>query len=155
MGDLFVDYEDFIAEFLRACDNEGLKEVEDVFDPDSFDNYLNIELSVRRKGDHPEFSKVAERFNYHRGNPIGTPNDNPMTYSIMHEVEYYDGSNQSLSSNAVTENTFSNVDEGHRHLLLDSIIDITASSSSVGKNIHLLNHLMVLMVARCTENTKD
>ena len=47
-------------------------------------------------------------------------------------MECYDGSKQALSDNIIVENVFANVDEeGHRHLLLDSIIDIRKSSSAL------------------------
>ena len=57
-----------------------------------------------------------------------------MLDSRMHKVEYYDGSKKDLSANMIAENIFANVDEEfHRHLLLDSIIYVRKSSSTVGK----------------------
>ena len=109
MGDLFADEEDFIAEFLRSCVNADVKEAEDDFDPDSFDRYLSMELSVDRGGEYPKFSKVTKRLKDHRVNPIGTSYDNPILDSRMHEVECHDGSKQTLSANTMTENMFANL----------------------------------------------
>ena len=51
-----------------------------------------------------------------------------------YKVEHYDGSNQSLLANTISENRVANADEEeHRNLLLDSIIDISKSSSAAAK----------------------
>ena len=60
-----------------------------------------MELAIDRGSDHAEFSKVSKRLKDHRGNPIGTANDNPMLDTRMHEVEYHDGSKQASSTNVI------------------------------------------------------
>ena len=75
-----------------------------------------------------------KRLKDHQGNPVGTANDNPMLDAHMHEVEYHDGSKQALSANAIAENMFASVDEeGHRHFLLDSTVDIRKSKDAISK----------------------
>ena len=52
----------------------------------------------------------------------------------MYEVEYADGSKQALAANVIAENMFASVDEeGHRHLLLDLIIDTRKTAQAVSK----------------------
>ena len=59
-SDLLEDDEDFAAEFNCLFDNPEVAEADDTFDPDSFDLYLNMELTVDRGGDHPEFARVTK-----------------------------------------------------------------------------------------------
>ena len=52
----------------------------------------------------------------------------------MYEVEFIDGHKQALSANIIAENMFASVDEdGHRHLLLDSIIDARRTDIAIKK----------------------
>ena len=70
----------------------------------------------------------------HRGNPIGTANNKPILDTRMYEVEYADGHKQALSANVIVENVFASVDkEGHRHLLLDQILDHRRISEAIAK----------------------
>lgn len=47
---------DFAEEFARTFDNPDVKEADDDFDPDSYDNYLNMELLLDRPGADPELA---------------------------------------------------------------------------------------------------
>ena len=50
----------------------------------------------------------------------------------MYEVEYHDGSKQAMAANAIAENLFASVDEeGYRHKLLDTIIDLRKTDEAV------------------------
>ena len=56
----------------------------------------------------------------------------------MYEVEYADGSKQAIAANVIAENMFASVDEeGHRHLLLDSIIDTHKYGVQMPKTVKL------------------
>ena len=133
-AELLDDDEDFAAEFNRLFDNPDVAEADDSFDPDAFDQYLNMELAIDRGGEHPQFAKVTKRLRDKDGKPIGTAHDNPILDSRMYEVEFADGYKQALSANVIAENMFASVDEeGHRHLLLDSIVDIRKTSDAIAK----------------------
>jgi hypothetical protein len=84
--------------------------------PDSFDPYVNMELSLPRGQDSTmEFALVLKRKKDSDGNHIGIANDNPILDSRMYVVEWSDGR---------TEDLFSEVDdEGNMYVLLDDIID--------------------------------
>ena len=43
--------------------NEYIREADDIFDPLEFDNYINMELSLDRHDDGPEFARVNNRLN--------------------------------------------------------------------------------------------
>lgn len=131
--DLLEEDDDFANEFNRLFDNNMVLEADDEFDPDTYDTYLNMELSIPTgDGPHPKHARVTKRLKDHRGNPIGIPNDNPILDTRMYEVELIDGQKQALSANAIAENMFASVDEeGHRHLLLDSIIGFRKSKEAL------------------------
>ena len=99
-------------EFNCVFDNEDIAEADDEFDPDSFDHYLNMELSIDRGGDHPQFARVTKRLKDHEGKPIGTAHQNPILDTRMYEVKYADGYKQALAANIIAENMFTSVDEG-------------------------------------------
>ena len=133
-ADLLEDDQDFADEFNRLFDNTDVPEADDEFDPDSFDSYLNMELAIDRGGEHAEFARVTKRLKDHRGNPIGTANDNPILDTRMYEVEYIDGHKQALAANLIAQNMIASVDEeGHRHLLLDEIIDFRKTGDAISK----------------------
>ena len=130
-----VEYDqDFADEFNRIYDNTDVPEADDKFDPDSFDSFLGMELSVDRGDVHPMHARVTKRLKDHRGNPIGTAHEKIKLDTRMYEVEFIDGSKQAMSANLIAENMFATVDEeGHRHIILDSIIDYRKTDSAIGK----------------------
>ena len=131
-SDLLETDPDFAEEFNRLYDNEDVPEADDTFDPDAFDSFLGMELSVDRGDVHPMHAKVTKRLKDHRGNPIGTAHDKIMLDTRMYEVEFIDGTKQAMTANLIAENMFATVDEeGHRHLLLDSIIDFRKNEDAV------------------------
>ena len=132
--DLLDDDVDFADEFARVYNNQDVPESDDQFDPDSFDQYLSMEVAIDRGGEHPQLARVTKRLKDHRGNPIGVSNNNPMLDTRMYEVEFTDGYKQAMSANVIAENMFATVDEeGRRHLLMDSIMDVRKSKSAVLK----------------------
>jgi hypothetical protein len=93
--------------------------------PDSFDPYVNMELSLPRGQDSTmEFARVFKRKKDSDGNPIGIASVNPILDSRMYVVESSDGRTEELMANIIAENVFSQVDdEGNRYVLLDDIIN--------------------------------
>ena len=124
---------DFQEEFDNIVNDSSIKEADDDFTPDVFDDtYLNMELAIPRDGDGPEFAKVTKRLRDKDGLPIGRSNKNPILDTRMYEVEYPDGHKASLAANAIAENMFAQVDnEGNRHVLFDEIVDHRTDGSEV------------------------
>ena len=114
--------------------NDKIKEADEEFTPDTYDNrYLNMELAVPR-GDspNPQYAKVTKRLRDADGIPIGMANENPILDSRMYEVEYQYSTKASLAANYIAENLFTQVDqEGDRHVLLDELIDYRVNGHKV------------------------
>ena len=125
---------DFVDEFHLVVSNDEIKEADEEFTPDTYDDqYLNMELAVPR-GDNPnpQYTKVTKRLRDANGIPIGTANENPILDSCMYEVEYQDSTKSSLAANYIGENLFAQVDqEGNRHILLDELIDYRVNGREV------------------------
>ena len=122
-AELAEDDDDFREEFNKVFNNEAVPEADDSFTPDTYDQYVNMELALDRGGDRPEFAKVKKRLKDANGRPIGVANDNPILDSRMYEVEYNDGHTASLAANVIAENLFAQVDqEGNRFVILEAIV---------------------------------
>ena len=59
--------EDFQNEFSRVFDNTDVKEDDDQFTPESYDNYINTELALDREGNQPEYARVKNRLKKNQG----------------------------------------------------------------------------------------
>ena len=131
----FQDDQDFKDEFQRVFSSEDVPEADDEFDPDSYDNYINMEVQLDKTGeDHPQLARVTKRLRDNEGNPVGRSNKSPFLDTRQYEVEFNDGQKQALTANLIAQNMFSQVnDEGHRHVLLDSIIDMRTDGSQILK----------------------
>ena len=131
-AELADDDADFKEEFNKVFDNPDVKEADDNFTPDSYDQYVNMELTLDRGGDRPEFARVKKRLKDANGRPIGVANDNPILDSRMYEVEYNDGHTASMAANLIAENLFAQVDqEGNRFVMLDSITGTRTDGNQV------------------------
>ena len=117
---------DFVEEFHSVVSNSEIKEANEEFTPDTYDDrYLNMELAVPR-GDNPnpQYAKVTKRPRETDGIPIGMANENPILDSCMYEVEYQNSTKASLAASNIAENLFTQVDqEGNTHVLVDELID--------------------------------
>ena len=124
---------EFVEEFGRTINDPMIKEADQDFTPDSFDDtYLNMELALPREGGEIQFGRVVKRLRDKDGLPIGTANDNPILDSRLYEVEFQDGYKTSLAANAIAENLFAQIDdEGNRHVLFQEIIDHRVNGKQV------------------------
>jgi hypothetical protein len=81
-----------------------------------------------------QFAKVTKRLHDKEGRPIGAAHDNPLFDTREYEVEFHDGHRESLSANIIAQHMFSQMDEeGHRHLLLDDIMDFRKNETAIEK----------------------
>ena len=72
------------------------------------------------------------------GKKIGTEHSNPFIDTRGYEVEFIDGTTETLTANIIVENLLAQVDEeGHRQLLLDNIIDYRKNVDVVIRTTHL------------------
>jgi hypothetical protein len=124
---------EFVQEFGRTINDPAIKEADQDFTPDIFDDtYLNMELALPRDGGEVQFARVVKRLRDKDGLPIGTAHDNPIMDSRIYEVEFQDGYRTSLAANAIAENLFAQRDdEGNRHVLFQEIIDYRTNGKQV------------------------
>ena len=66
--------------------NEEIPGADDIYDPEEFDNYVNMELALDRHNDGPEFARVNKILKYKYGIPIGIAADNPILDTMMYKV---------------------------------------------------------------------
>ena len=109
--DLADGNEEFLSKFARIFDITDVKEDDDLFNPDSYDNYINTELALDWGEKLPKHARVKKRLKDNQGQPIGIASDNPIIDTIMYEVEYQDGHTEALVANIIAENLFAPVDE--------------------------------------------
>eukprot|EP00934_Nitzschia_sp_Nitz4_P004494 Nitzschia sp. Nitz4//scaffold699_size1639//47//1622//NITZ4_009318-RA/size1639-snap-gene-0.2-mRNA-1//-1//CDS//3329556654//4484//frame0 len=132
---LIEDDEDFAAEFNRTFNDETIPEADDVFTPDSYDQYLNMEVALDRGSDSPQLARVTKRLRDAQGKPIGRHHDNPILDTRMYEVEFQDGHTTALTANNIAMNMFAQVNgDGHREILFDSIIDMRTDGTQVTRD---------------------
>ena len=130
--DLANSDEDFQNEFARVFDNTDVKEDDDRFTPDSYDNYINMELALDRGGQQSEYTRVKKRLKDNQGLPIGIASDNPILDTRMYKIQYQDGHTAALAANLIAENLFAQVDEeGNRSVLFDEIVDVRTDVTQV------------------------
>ena len=79
--------EDFKEEFKKVFNNPDVQEADDGFIDDSYNQYVNMELTLYQGVDRPEFAIVKKKLKDANGRPIGVANDNPILDSRIYEVE--------------------------------------------------------------------
>ena len=129
----FEDDPDFQEEFDDAVNNPEVKEADELFTPDTYDQYLQMELALPQ-GDNlePRMAKVTKRLKDASGIPIGMANQNPLLDTRMYEVEFADGEKASLAANYIAENLFAQVDDdGNSQVLMNEIIDYQTNGTKL------------------------
>ena len=126
---------DFAEEFQKVISDESIREIDEDYSADTFDDYLSMVVGLPRGDDNAlHQAKVKERVKDEDGIPIGKRNNNPLMDSRMYEVEFLDGSIEILTANIIAENLLAQVDsEGHRQLLLKEIIDHRTDGTELKK----------------------
>ena len=76
------------------------------------------------------------------GKDVGNMKNNPLLDTITYEVEFDESTTEVLTANIISKNILAQVDEeGHRQMLLDSIIDHRQDVNSIGKEYAFTNLL--------------
>ena len=110
-AELAEDEKDFQSEFKKVFGNTDVKEADEEFTPDSYDNYVNMELKLYQGGDRPELVILKKRLKDTNMIPIGVANEKLILDSRMYEVEYRDGYVLAMESNVIADNLFAKVDQ--------------------------------------------
>ena len=89
---------------MRVITNDDIPESDDEFDPELFDNYVNMEISIDRNDDGPKFARVTKKLKEKDGLPIGTASENPILDTIIYEVEHAEKYKTTMAANAISNN---------------------------------------------------
>jgi hypothetical protein len=92
-------------------------------------------------------AKVTQRKHDVNGNPVGTPNSNPILDSPIYEVTFQDGRTNEYAANVINENIFQQVDaEGSSFTYFSEITNhyaddtaLTMENGFVEKNGYLVS----------------
>ena len=118
------DNDVFHEEFARVITNRDIPEADDEFDPQIFDKYVNMEISLDRQSDGSEFARVTKRLKDKEGRSIGIASDKPILDTRMYEVQYADGHKPAMTANNTANIFFAQVDQyGNRFVLFNEIIN--------------------------------
>ena len=83
---------DFHGEFYNIVNDASMIEAEnEITQYFNYDTYLNMELSITRYGDGPEFYWVTRGLRENNGMLIEKSSENPILDIQMYELEYLDG----------------------------------------------------------------
>ena len=133
----------FHEEFARVITNGDIPKADDEFDPEIFDNYVNMEISLDQQSDGPEFARVTKRLKEKEGRSIDIASDNPILDTRMYKVEYADGHKAVMTANNIANNLFAQVDQdGNRFVLFNEIIKHRKYGSDIREDdvfIHMSN----------------
>ena len=115
---------------IEEDDREGTDDEGSEGDDDSDDGndlnaatYVGMEIGLRRSAEGDlQRGRVKRQAVGEDGQPVGTAHINPMVDTRQYEVEFDDGTTETLSANLLAENILEQVDEyGHKHRMLEEI----------------------------------
>ena len=129
----------FMEEFGKVINNEGVPKADNQYGAQSAnerDAYINMEIGLPHGGDNELiYAKVKGRALDSEEDPIGKESINPITNTRLYEVEFVDGTTETVPANVIAENLLLQVDqEGHRQLLLDKIISNRRLENAIPKS---------------------
>ena len=98
----WADFEldpEFIEEFQKNYSNKEIPEADDDDNGEVDETYLNMEVSLPRSDNGPEFSRITKRLRDANGLPIDLANENLIIDTRVYEIEYVDGHKDSIATN--------------------------------------------------------
>ena len=126
----------FVNDFINVIDYDAVPHADD-YETELLeqDNHTNIEIGLPWGPDGElHHARVKQRAVDVDGNPLGVASNNPITDTRLYDIEFLDGSPETISANVIAENLLSQVDaEGHKHLMLDDIIDHRCTADAISK----------------------
>ena len=95
------------------------------------DQYLNVDLILFRGGNEARGCVTAQAQDYD-GNPMGLANPNPILDSCQYIMEFEDGDESELTTNAIANSMYAKCDpDGNQYLMLDFIVDFLLSTTAL------------------------
>ena len=136
---------EFVEEFRRVIDDATIPNgMDDESNPGDVnlditipceDGYLNMEIGLPRGDDDTLMHAIVKKRKVdEHGLQIGVYHSNPLLDTRAYEVEFNDGTIETLTANIIAENSLAQVDEeGQRQMLLEEIIDHRTNTSAIKK----------------------
>jgi len=141
--DLETETPEFLEDFNRVINDTLVKHEEDADNAIPWkeermenDPYITMEMGLPR-GEDGELhrARVKRRRLDDEGQPLGHANNNPLLDSRQYEVEYLDGTTETLTANIIAENLLAQVDEeGHQQMMFEEILDHRQLNTAVPKD---------------------
>ncbi len=85
----------------------------DKFTLESYNEYLTAEVLLPHGGKLKK-ARVIGCWHNNNGVPIGRQSSNPILDSCLYDVEFPDGSTESITANLIAENMFSQINDAGR-----------------------------------------
>ena len=125
---------EFIEEFMRVQNNDDVPLEEDNVEATP-DPYLHMEFTLPRGVDGaPANYEVKKQVVDNDGKPKGIWTNNYMTDTAEYVVADLDGNEEVITTNMIAKNLLAQTDDkGHRHLMLDEILDVKTDKDAVPK----------------------
>ena len=119
-----IDSDENVTPYGDELIDVKTEQVDDAY-LDSLDTYIGAQVVVPGKDGVPVLAKVRARKRDSAGNPVGTPNANPILDTRVYELLFPDGRVDEYAANVLAENLISSADdEGWDTGLFDEIIDM-------------------------------
>jgi plasmid maintenance system killer protein len=116
---------------FEPVDKDAVTPEADIYSHEDYDKYIASEVLLPQ-GDTMVLGKVVSRKRDADGNPIGVASNNPIFGTRLHQVQFRTGHVEVFSANVIAQNIYSQLDsEGHRHLMLEAIIDYRKDENAV------------------------
>ena len=155
-GHKLFSFEDENEEFLRnfnmpinentlmGTQRQGTNDTAPEADAPDSQNYVGMEVGLRR-GEEGQVRRatVKRRAVDSEGNAIGTGHSNPLLDSRRYDVEYDDGTIETLSANLLAESILEQVDEhGYKHRMMEEIGGHRKLEGALEKHKRCIEQLM-------------
>ena len=129
----FEDNPDFQEEFEDAMSIPEVKEEDEMFTTDTYDQYLQMEMALPQGNSlEPRLARVTKQLKDAKGIPIGMANQNPLLDTRMYEVVFVDGEMASPADNYIAKNLFTQTDdEENSQVLMNEIIDYQTNGTEL------------------------
>ena len=113
---LDLDQEDktFLDKYNQVIDNKDIAEADDSLGSSNKDgeSYLNMRLGIHKGGEEAMvMATVKKRALDKDGQVMGKYHENPLMDSRLYEIEYSDGTYDTMSANIITENLLMQVND--------------------------------------------
>jgi hypothetical protein len=147
---IFDEEED---ECTEPYQKEFDKEDDDKISNTNYDKLLSAEVSLHTDEHQIKLGRVTGYKRDNEGKLVGQYHSNPLMNTRLYEVTFSDGSVHDYKANKIAEAIYADVDEeGHKYLLLDTIIDHRGHSTAMSvANMWITSHNGNKVLKRTTQ----